>query len=262
VSAESAGEGPRQTTQSVAASLVLGVELLCLDAGNTVIFFDHERVARLCGERGVSAPAKALVQGEATMKLALERGEELDVPWSGGGVPSSRGWGRTMATILAGAGVPREALSSLLDALWPEHTRLNLWSMVPAGLPDALERVRRAGVRVAIVSNSEGMLEDLFRRLGLLPVLDLVVDSGVVGVEKPDPRIFRIALEHFRVAPEGALHLGDTYATDVLGARAAGVRVALVDPLGHSAGRHADVPRVPGTAEVALAIAEARQARG
>lgn len=60
--------------------------------------------------------------------------------------------------------------------------------------------------------------------------------------------------------PSRALHLGDTYATDVLGARAANVRVALVDPHGHARGRHLDVPRVPGAAEVADVIARTRLA--
>jgi FMN phosphatase YigB (HAD superfamily) len=67
----------------------------------------------------------------------------------------------------------------------------------------------------------------------------------------------RIAVisNRFGVPAGRALHLGDNYATDVLGARAAGMRVALVDPYGHLDGRHADVPRVPGAAEVARALA-------
>jgi putative hydrolase of the HAD superfamily len=115
-------------------------------------------------------------------------------------------------------------------------------------------------VHVAVVSNSEGMLESLFDELGILRAIDLVVDSGVVGIEKPDARIFRIALDYFGVPPARALHLGDNFVTDVVGARAAGVRVALVDPFGHLDGRHGDVPRVASAPDVARAIAEARGA--
>jgi putative hydrolase of the HAD superfamily len=114
-------------------------------------------------------------------------------------------------------------------------------------------------VKVAIVSNSEGALERLFRDLGILGAFDLVVDSGKVGVEKPDPRIFRMAMDHFGVRPERTLHLGDVFATDILGARAAGIRHALIDPYGHYAGRHPEVPRVPGAVEVARAIERQRQ---
>jgi putative hydrolase of the HAD superfamily len=115
---------------------------------------------------------------------------------------------------------------------------------------------------VAVVSNSEGALEALLGELRVLGAFDLIVDSGLVGVEKPDPRIFRFALDRFAVPPERAVHIGDTYATDVIGARAAGLRVALIDPYGHFAGRHPDVARVPGAPEMAEAIAAARSPVG
>ena len=60
------------------------------------------------------------------------------------------------------------------------------------------------------------------------------------------------------MSPARALHLGDNFATDILGARTAGIRMALVDPFGHHAGRHLEVPRVTGAREVADAIAHGR----
>jgi putative hydrolase of the HAD superfamily len=105
------------------------------------------------------------------------------------------------------------------------------------------------------------VLEGLFRDLGILGHFDHVIDSGIVGVEKPDPRIFRIALDRFGIPASRALHLGDFFASDVLGARAAGIRHALIDPFGHYEGEHADVPRVPGATEVARAIASSRARR-
>jgi putative hydrolase of the HAD superfamily len=98
------------------------------------------------------------------------------------------------------------------------------------------------------------MLDLLFAELGVSPHIDLLLDSGKVGVEKPDPRIFQKALDTFGVGPERALHLGDSIATDVLGARAAGIRVALIDPYGHCEGRALDVPRVAGVVEVARTL--------
>jgi putative hydrolase of the HAD superfamily len=238
-------------------ALVRGVELLCLDAGNTVVFLDHARVAESSAPLGFRTDAQSLARAEGATKLALERGEELDVAWSQSHRYAARGWGKTVGTMLARAGLPPARVPELLDALWPQHCEHNFWSRVPAGLVEALSLARQAGVRIAVVSNSEGMLESLFHRLGILGAMDLVVDSGIVGVEKPDPRIFRVALDHFGAAPERALHLGDNFSTDVLGARAAGIRVALVDPLGHMDGRHLDVPRVPGAVEVAQAVAAA-----
>jgi putative hydrolase of the HAD superfamily len=240
-------------------NLVRDVDLLCLDAGNTVVFLDHARLAHLATRRGFHTTPEALVRAEGHAKFALERGEIVDVAWSHAASPAAVGWGRTVGTILHRAGLPLSEAPRHLDALWPEHVRLNLWSLVPAGLPAALARARSAGLRIAIVSNSEGLLEGLFRDLGLLGALDLVIDSGIVGIEKPDPRIFRIALERFDVPAHRALHLGDNYATDIVGARAAGLRMALVDPHGHLEGRHPDVPRVPGAPEVADALASSRR---
>jgi FMN phosphatase YigB (HAD superfamily) len=242
------------------ALLVSGVEVLCLDAGNTVIFLDHERLARLLARAGFRTDARGLVRAEGLAKRDQELETLLDPDWPGRALPGARPWGAMVGTIVTHAGVPAKALPDLLPAIWEDHVALNLWSRVPDGLPAALSRIRGLGVRVVIVSNSEGMLEPLFERLGLRAHLDRVVDSALAGIAKPDPGIFLEALRPYGTPPGKALHLGDSIATDVAGAKAAGVRVALVDPYGHCAGRALDVPRVPGAVEVAHAIAADRGA--
>jgi HAD superfamily hydrolase (TIGR01509 family) len=237
-------------------ALLEEVELLCLDAGNTVVFLDHARVARVVERLGHEVAVDALVRCEGEGKRAIEHGTQVRVAWSGAEVPGWAQWGGVAATMLARAGVPERALAEILEVLKAEHVELNLWSRVPEGLTDALGRVRAAGVKVAIVSNSEGTLDKLFERLGIASAFDFVIDSAVVGVEKPDPRIFAIALDRAGVTAARALHLGDTFATDVLGARRAGLRVALIDPFGHYVGLHPDVPRVSGAVEVARTLAE------
>lgn len=234
-------------------ALVAGVSFLSLDAGGTVIFLDHARVARFLSDRGIEIPVASLVDTEGQAKRRLESTAAMvDAPFAARGLPGAAGWGRMVGTMLALAGVEEATLGDVLDGLWREHVSRNLWSVVPAGLFEALDAVRARGVEVVIVSNSEGMLERLFAELGLLAHLDRVIDSGLVGVEKPDPRIFEVALAG--VAPDRALHLGDTFATDVAGARNAGLRCALIDEVGHYAGRHADVPRVRSVVEVCEAM--------
>jgi HAD superfamily hydrolase (TIGR01509 family) len=238
-------------------ALVRDVDLLSLDAGNTIIFLDHARLAASCARRGFDATAPALVVAEGHAKVALECGEALDLGWVADAA-GSRTWGLVVGTLVARAGLPAARVAAMLDALWSDHRAHNFWTLVPEGLPSALALLRAGGVRVVVVSNSEGTLAGVLRSVGLGDAFDHVIDSGLVGVEKPDPAIFRFALDAFALAPERVLHLGDTYSTDVVGARAAGMRVALIDPHGHFAGRHGDVPRVPGTAEVAHAILAAR----
>ncbi|WP_394833336.1 HAD-IA family hydrolase [Pendulispora rubella] len=243
-------------------ALVERVDLLCLDAGNTVVFLDHARIARFLESRGVEVELSELVKAEGSAKRGLAgdgSGEVVAFEWAHQGEPGGAEWGKVMGTILAlGGRIPRVRVPELLAALWAEHLRFNLYSRVPEGLPAAVSRLRAAGVKVAIISNSEGRLAALFEELGILACFDRVVDSGVVGVAKPDPRIFTFATEAFGISPDRALHLGDTFATDVAGARAAGIRTALLDPFLHYPGLYPDVPRVDSVEQVADAIVDLR----
>ena len=72
----------------------------------------------------------------------------------------------------------------------------------------------------------------MFDRVGLTRHFHTICDSCVEGVEKPDPRFFRIALERAGAAAESTMHVGDLYHVDVVGARNAGLRPMLLDPHG------------------------------
>jgi putative hydrolase of the HAD superfamily len=65
----------------------------------------------------------------------------------------------------------------------------------------------------------------------------VVIDSSLVGVEKPDPAIFLAALDSLGVGPEEALYVGDLYEVDVVGARAAGIEAVLLTPSSSGPGR-------------------------
>jgi putative hydrolase of the HAD superfamily len=112
-----------------------------------------------------------------------------------------------------------------------------VWTREIPGARDALQAIADRGLRLAIVSNADGTVEQQLDRDGICQVgpgagveVHAVLDSGVVGVAKPDAAIFRLALELLAVGPETAIHVGDTPAADVMGARAAGVQPVLVDP--------------------------------
>ncbi len=237
--------------------LVRGVRLLSLDAGNTVIFLDHARLAELASRHGLTVTAATLTRTEGAAKRRHLEGKMVDVAWSHRDAPGARGWGAMVATILVEAGLPEAAAPALLDEAWPLHVAKNFWSLVPDGFGAAIERARRKGVQIVLVSNSEGMLAELFTELGIVEHFDLLLDSGIIGLEKPDPRFFDVALKKLRVPAGEALHLGDMYSTDIVGARAAKMRAALIDPHGHYEGLFPDVPRVAGVVAVADALARA-----
>jgi putative hydrolase of the HAD superfamily len=85
-------------------------------------------------------------------------------------------------------------------------------------------------LRLAVVSNADGTVERALTEQGLRPHLELVVDSAVVGMAKPDPRIFAHAITALECTPDSTLHVGDMYFADVAGARGAGIHAVLLDP--------------------------------
>jgi FMN phosphatase YigB (HAD superfamily) len=100
------------------------------------------------------------------------------------------------------------------------------------GSPAALAGVRALGLRSAVVSNSDGRAERHLRDWGVFGELEFVVDSALVGVEKPDPRIFRIALDRLGLPAERVLYVGDVRCCDEVGSRASGLHFVLIDPDG------------------------------
>jgi putative hydrolase of the HAD superfamily len=112
-----------------------------------------------------------------------------------------------------------------------------LWSYVNEGAVELLTELQGRGVPIGVVSNATGMVAEVLAELGVCQVgpgrgaeVAVVVDSAIVGVEKPDPRIFSFALQVIDVPAERTLYVGDTVRNDVLGARAAGLHPLQLDP--------------------------------
>jgi putative hydrolase of the HAD superfamily len=147
------------------------------------------------------------------------------------------------------AGVLRDALArhvpaaAGLDLDGPQGLTATLVEAIAfEPLPETaavLTELRARGHRLAVVSNWDVSLLEVLDRTGLAPFFDTVVISAVIGASKPDPRPFAIALDELGAVAADAIHVGDTYGEDVVGARAAGVRPILVDRDG--VGGHDDV---------------------
>ena len=93
----------------------------------------------------------------------------------------------------------------------------------------ALETLRSRGYVLGVLSNLRRDMSELSRRLKLSPPLDFCINSAEVGAEKPHPPVFLAALERAAATPAEAVHVGDQYQSDVLGARAVGIHPVLID---------------------------------
>ena len=135
-----------------------------------------------------------------------------------------------LEALFTGAGVPAERMDEVARTLQSLHREWHLWCRTLPGTAESLDRLRAAGLRLGVVSNSDGRVEEALAAAGIRDQFDVILDSARVGVEKPDPAIFRAALAALGVAPEEALYVGDLYDVDVVGARAAGIEGVLLVP--------------------------------
>jgi HAD superfamily hydrolase (TIGR01509 family) len=117
-----------------------------------------------------------------------------------------------------------------VELLRAAHRHNCLWRCVPDGFAEAVAELRARGVPVGVVSNAEGNLQQILDRLELGTAFDVVLDSALEGVHKPDPEIFLRACQRLGVSPATALYAGDIPDVDVRGASDAGLRAALIDP--------------------------------
>ena len=127
------------------------------------------------------------------------------------------------------AGIVRAELGTALPVGDVEDAMLAAIRFRPyPEVPGVLAALGGRGVARVVVSNWDVSLHDVLERTGLRPLVDTVVISAELGVAKPDPAIFRAALDRLGAATDGALHVGDSVEQDVVGARAAGIDAVLV----------------------------------
>ena len=223
------------------------LEAVVFDAGGTLVRLDFEWMADALAELGVAVTSDAIRRGE------VEGRRRYDVsrrpPLQPGEPPPALGTAHDTRAYFAGmledAGVPEPVVAEALLRFRARHEAVGLWTRPMEGARHALDALAALRLRAAVVSNSDGRAEQHLIDCGVRDGLEFVVDSYLVGVEKPDPRIFAIALERMGVRPERAIYVGDIRSVDERGAEAAGMHFVLIDPHGGYAG-----PRTPAIREI------------
>ena len=196
------------------------------DAGNTLIRMDYPVIVAELARLGVPVTLGELERAEWRARVRLDAsfapGASTEHPDTGE---------RYVRLILEELGMRDGRIQSALSA-WRRGYKapMGLWTQMEPEADQALVFARANGLRTAVISNSNGTVADILAHLGLAKDLEFVIDSSKVGVEKPDPRIFRIALDRAGLQPHEAVYVGDLYSIDVVGARAAGMHAILMDP--------------------------------
>lgn len=225
----------------------MSLETVFLDAGGVLLFPNWTRISEALGRHGVDVSPAALADADPLARKQIDDRATVAVTND-----AKRGW-LFFNMILDAAGVPLSAgTDAALAELHDYHRARNLWELVPEGVVPALEALSRRGLRLTVVSNANGTLCAHMERLGLARHVHCVLDSCDFGVEKPDPRLFEIALERSGAQASSTIHVGDLYQVDVVGARAAGLRGVLLDEKGLYEG--VDCPRVRSLAELVTRV--------
>jgi HAD superfamily hydrolase (TIGR01549 family) len=212
------------------------------DAGNTLVYVDPRRLLDIFDAGGVPTDLERLRRGEM---LARRRLHERVAEGHNGTEPEL--WREYFGGLLRNGGAGDEALPELARRLREEHARSHLWTWVEPETPAALQSLLDGGYRLAVVSNADGRVAGVLDEVGLGRYFEFVVDSEVVGVEKPDPRIFLEASSRLGLEAQACLYVGDLYPVDYLGATKAGMDAVLLDPLSLHDGR---APTVATLAEL------------
>ena len=213
------------------------LEAVLFDAGGTLVRLDFEWLSAMLAELGVRAGVESLRRAEihgrrrydlqARAPRALAPGEPH--PPLGSIAPTEAYLGGMLEAAGCRHPLLEEALRRMDERRRPPTF---LWGRAVEGAREAVAGVRALGLRAAVVSNSDGRAREHLEALGVDAGLEFVVDSQLVGVEKPDPRIFGLALARLGLPPERALYVGDLRSVDAAGARAAGMPFVLLDPFG------------------------------
>lgn len=216
------------------------VEVVFFDAGGTILD-PHPSFAELfaltCRTRGFEVDAEEVraVQDRLAPHL-VELLEEagLDEGPTQSEEASRAFWTFTYERFLAELGITDPSMVEELYRTFSSTSSYRLYDDVKP----AFDRLHRQGYRLGLISNFDRWLETMLVEMEIGHLFDTAVISGLEGVEKPSPDIYRLAVERARVDPAHAIHIGDSPAMDMEPASEVGITPVLLD----RAGRYPESP--------------------
>ncbi len=199
---------------------------LLLDAGGTFLFVDQGYLSELTAQHGFQVEARRFY--EEHYRLAH---------WFDTYVSTHRrflpGLSEPYSQLLFRlAGLSDEAAKQAAEIAEARHEQRNLWEFTFPWTVETLDQLRDEEYRMSVISNSDGRVEEQLHNLEMRGYFEQVYDSEVVGVEKPQPGIYELALNDLGLQPEEAVFVGDMFYIDIWGANRTGIPGLHLDPLG------------------------------
>lgn len=203
-----------------------------LDAGGVFVLPDPTRVLSAFARAECDVDPSALTGAHYRAAAGFTTDIDVETGWT-------EAWLGYLRTYIDACGVDLTRRDEAHRHIDSEFSDAALWVDPIPGAKAGLAALAEAGVRLGVVSNADGLMAQRLAAFEICQVgpgmgvpIEFVVDSGDLGVMKPDPRIFHAALDLLDLEAEATWYVGDMPAIDVVGARRAGIRPFLMDPLG------------------------------
>ncbi len=201
-----------------------------LARSSRIVLFDLDDT--LCDYAGARHRRLTIAFGEALAAIPPEQRPDIDALIARSIAVAPHGEAH-FPDLLRAHGVGDERAIARAQS-WFRANRLHGLDLF-ADAADVLRTVRaqRPDRRLGIITNGPADVQrEKIERLALAPLLDVVLISGEVGIEKPDPRIFALALDKVGGLPSEAVYVGDAPGFDIAGAVAAGIRAVWLNRAG------------------------------
>lgn len=202
-----------------------GFDAVSLDVGGVLVVPDHGVLTTALERAGIDHDRSAFDAGHYHAMAAVDRAASDPEDFT----DYLRGFVAAVGVAEGERAAAHAALTAVLAT--------PVWCQPLAGSRAGVRALAADGLRLAVTSNSDGTVADLLRRHEWVQVgdgpgvpVEVVTDSGHVGVGKPDPRVFQATLDVLDLPPERILHVGDSVHYDVDGAAACGLQSVHMDP--------------------------------
>jgi putative hydrolase of the HAD superfamily len=205
------------------------LKAVIFDVGGTLIHPDWRRLGSLA-----EAETATFFTSEQLHEAFYAMLQSVDAELKNG-VNSKTGRGAhwVFMDTFRSLGLDEAQCLKIRDRLVDAHAQRHLWCQPDSEAAAVLRALKAAGVRIAVISNTEdGRAIESLALANLSSHLEFIIDSHLVGCSKPDKEIFQRALDVLGLKPHEAAYVGDSYGYDVIGARRAGLHPILLDRMG------------------------------
>jgi putative hydrolase of the HAD superfamily len=204
------------------------------DAGMTLIQPNpngHALVRGVLERYGLAVPAGAVQHAEAAAQEYFWREQRQDSEIWASDASIKKFWRGYYRIVLGELGLKNRVDEAAMD-IYDAYNIHENWTVFP-DVVETLDACRHRGMKLGVISDwGGGLVSHVLGPLGLTGYFDFMLVSATMRAAKPSLQLFRYALDRAGVAPPEAMHVGDSYLGDVLGARGAGITPVLIDRRG------------------------------